>query len=503
MLPITNWRFSPCLSKKCFHTRSSNRSNNNHSRNRDFLPFISSTVTLLALLFTSSLRAETYTFNRENTLGTTMEVTIISNQKSVALRGYQSMVKEIDRLNLIFNHRLPNSEVTRLQKAPRSQPVRVSPELAQVLNLSIKGNKLSHGRYSIFTSQLTKLWKAGEKNQTVPSKAELHTACQSIAKADKHLRLDLKRRILSAPPELPIDLDSLAKGYIIDQCLAKLKSQRNITAAMVNIGGDIATFGKNTPWIVKVQNPTSSDTIQEVNLPSGAIATSGPQYRFYTIKDKKYSHIIDARTGMPVTLCASITVTSTKAVFADMLATMASTQSPQNAISMIDALNHCACLVVTPDGPLLTSKRWGKRTSSSNGASHHLSPHSQGVKKIQISWKQKYASRTNKKHRHFTVVWIENEKGEKVRDLALWYKRKKSKYLRKFKSWWSHGGSDLLGNKSVLKTISSASKRAGRYDVTWDHKNQDGKLLPPGIYYVHIEVNREKGPNKETPSVVE
>jgi len=54
----------------------------------------------------------------------------------------------------------------------------------------------------------------------------------------------------------------------------------------------------------------------------------------------------------------------------------------------------------------------------------------------------------------------------------------------------------------VINSISEATKRVGKYDLVWDHKDQSGKMLPPGIYTVRIEVNREKGPHKEKSSCV-
>lgn len=447
-----------------------------------------------ALLFSAiSVQAAIHTFNRENTLGTTMAVKMVCSKKEAALEAYQAMLVELDRLNNIFNHRLAQSEIAQLHKHPSGKPLRLSSEMTRVLSLTIKGNKLSRGEYSIFSSQLTQLWKQAEKNQTLPTPEIIQKACHSIAQADRNLRLDIKRRTLASPPELPVDLDSLAKGYIIDRCLAVLMKGVGVTSALVNIGGDIATDGSSHTWQIDIRSPANTEKEEALQLQSGAVATSGSQYRYYTIGGEKYSHLINARSGMPVETSASVTVTSLKAVFADMLATIVSLAPPEKSAQTIDSLSHCASQVIGTDGKKYDSKNWRKNQ-------HSLIATSKRAKKISIAWSQQYAPKTNQKHRHYTIVWIENEEGEKVKDLALWYKSKKSKYLRKFKTWWGLGGTETIANKTLLKTISSASKRKGQYDLVWDHTNQLGEAVAPGIYYIHIEVNREKGPNKESPS---
>jgi len=443
------------------------------------------------------LSAEVQVFNRENTLGTTMEVKVVCRSERDAKAAYESMLKKLNHLNSVFNHRLPDSEAAHLHLGAAGKPKRVSQDMARVLSISMNGNRLSKGRYSIFSGGLSKLWKEAEKSKKMPSPESLKRECERIAHADKQMRLDAKRRVLAAPLELPVDLDSLAKGYIIDQCLASLMKSEGVTAALVNIGGDIAVKGRNYRWKIDISSPSATDALEPINLSSGAVATSGAQYRYFTIAGKKYSHLIDASTGEPVHDDSSATVMSSKAVFADMFATMASLNSATASVKMINSLKGTECILIDADGKKHMSSHW---TSLTKQSTQSLVRRGKSSEQVKISWCQTYARKTNQKHRHFTVVWVENEKGEKVRDLVLWYKGRKAKYLRKFRTWWNKGGGELLKNTKILKNISSASKRKGNYDVVWDHKDNEGASLSPGIYYIHIAVNREHGPNKETPS---
>jgi thiamine biosynthesis lipoprotein len=126
------------------------------------------------------------------------------------------------------------------------------------------------------------------------------------------------------------DLGGIAKGYAIDRAIEALE-QAGVTRAMVDVGGDVACFGGKAggrDWSVDVKNPFGPGILARLHLPAGAVATSGNYARYETIAGKRYSHIIDPRTGWPAEGAESATVVASTAMAADVWATALSVLGP-------------------------------------------------------------------------------------------------------------------------------------------------------------------------------
>lgn len=91
-------------------------------------------------------------------------------------------------------------------------------------------------------------------------------------------------------------------------------------------------------------------------------------------------------------------------------------------------------------------------------------------------------------YRPYVAVWIENDQGEAIKNLALW--SKEPDWLKDMRRWWRksgrYGGSDI-------DAVSGATRRPGTYELTWDGKNAEGNAVPAGRYSVHLEAAREHG----------
>jgi thiamine biosynthesis lipoprotein len=127
-------------------------------------------------------------------------------------------------------------------------------------------------------------------------------------------------------PEISVDLSAIAKGYaadVIAGCLEKLGA----TKCLVAIGGELKALGhgqQGRPWRVGVDKPLDDGrTIQRViELKDKAISTSGDYRNFFTDDGRRYSHVMDPRTGRPVTHnLASVTIVADTSARADALAT--------------------------------------------------------------------------------------------------------------------------------------------------------------------------------------
>ena len=210
-----------------------------------------------------------------------------------------------------FSNWIEDSEISRLNRGFVNVP---SKELDSVLIFGKQANQDTHGAFDYFCRRSIELWKNAAKTGVLPTEEQIREA--------KELRT--------------IDLGGISKGYCIDNALRMIIRNANPEGAMVDIGGDVAVYGKSEQgdfWTFSIVNPFDSSKVwgrfrlQTVinNQPViKAVCTSGSYYRGFDIDGVHYSHIIDPRTGKPVyndTSPASVTVVAYECMEADIWAT--------------------------------------------------------------------------------------------------------------------------------------------------------------------------------------
>jgi len=241
-------------------------------------------------------------------------------------RGAAAIVyKEFLRLGGIFNLYDPASELARLN-ATCDQPVTVSPEMIEVLELARQVYTMTHGAFDASAGALFKYWKDLIKKGSIdgfPGPAAVEKM-KKLSGMDQ-IVIDKDRLTVTIKKKgLLIDLGGIAEGYMVDKAAQKLK-EAGIHSALINAGGDIYCLGYNhgAPWSVGIKDPDSLEGILESEpLVNEAITTSGDYEQFVEYKGKKYSHLIDPRTGYPVDNGVdSVTVIAKNCVTSDALAT--------------------------------------------------------------------------------------------------------------------------------------------------------------------------------------
>jgi len=147
---------------------------------------------------------------------------------------------------------------------------------------------------------------------------------------DAHPRMsDLKVEgddVISANRAVQLDFGGYAKGYALDRAAALLRED-GISSALINVGGNAMALGRHggRPWKVGVDAPRGAGLIATLELNDGdAVGTSGDYRRYYEIDGKRYSHIIDPRSGYPVAGVESVTVLVTAGPGAGALSDAAS-----------------------------------------------------------------------------------------------------------------------------------------------------------------------------------
>ena len=261
------------------------------------------------------------------TMGTTFNITAIGIDVDEDALG-TAVQETLADVNAKMSNWDPNSEVSTFSASTSTEPTEVSAEFAHVIAAANEVHEKSGGTFDVTLGPLIELWGFGPRKpeDPVPSDTDIQAALDSVGQ-DRLLTLDAENRtIAKSEPGVGINLSAIAKGYGIDAVAATLR-EAGIENYMVEIGGDLVTKGQNDKgeaWRIGIEKPEAgAQNLQLiVQLDNLGMATSGDYKNYFEQDGVRYSHIIDATTGRPIThRTTSVTVLAENAMMADAWAT--------------------------------------------------------------------------------------------------------------------------------------------------------------------------------------
>jgi thiamine biosynthesis lipoprotein len=247
----------------------------------------------------------------------------------------------------------PQSELNRLSRltddGPMKQPVAISDDFYLILQHSLDAARLSDGAFDITVGPLTQLQRASRKTGKLPDPAALKDAMSQIGWRYVHLD-PIAHRVQLLHERMQLDVGGIAKGFT-SELVIKLLRDRGITRALCGAAGDIA-MGDAPPgrddWRIAIQSLKSPDeTSDYLRVHNYGVSTSGDTYRSAAVDGKRYSHIIDPRTGLGLTGRIGVSTVAPDAVTADWTATAISILGPEKGIAMVDKIPGAAARVIT------------------------------------------------------------------------------------------------------------------------------------------------------------
>jgi FAD:protein FMN transferase len=289
-------------------------------------------------------------------MGTFARIQLRCLDQQVGLEGLERAQTALARVDELFSTYRDDSELARVNRLAAKEALAVSPETYNLLLRAYNYSRLTDGAFDITITPLIQLWKQAAKENRLPTKPEV-AAAKATAGFDKlHLAASSPPTVSFAVEGMELNVDAIAKGYAVDQALAALR-QPGVIAGLVDIGGEVAGFGKNRfdkEWIIGIQkpfvgdreNPNRRNPQWKIRLFNCAVATSGNYRQYVRIEGKKYSHIINPRTGWPADLLPSVTVIAPATADADALATAISVMGHEKGIKLIESLSNTEALLV-------------------------------------------------------------------------------------------------------------------------------------------------------------
>jgi FAD:protein FMN transferase len=273
----------------------------------------------------------------ENKMGSPFNLIFYHADSTAANAIAKECFSIVDSLNNIFSDYSSNSEVGRLAQQPTVHDYEVSTELYNMIWKSKMAWRASAGAFDITIGALTQLWRKAKSENRFPSPEEIKAARRLTG--FKKLSYDVYVKTISFNTSgMLFDFGGIVKGYAAQKIVDYLKS-KGVTIALADAGGDIAV--SNAPpgkkgWNIRVNLPEQAEEFwdKRLELSNCAVATSGDLYNFILHDGKKYSHIIDPRTGYGVTSQRNVTVIAKDGATADWLSTACSILSIKQSLAL-------------------------------------------------------------------------------------------------------------------------------------------------------------------------
>jgi thiamine biosynthesis lipoprotein len=249
------------------------------------------------------------------------EVHLAAADEGEARTLAQPAVDEVLRIEAKYSRYRPDSIVSRINAAAGAAAVEIDPETEALLLYAATLHDSSGGLFDITSGILRRAWDFKEARK--PDQAELGALLPLVGWP--LVELDAGRvRLGRAGMEL--DFGGFGKEYAADRAAAILLAA-GVRHGYVNLGGDLRVIGPRpdgAPWQLAIQHPRdAAATVATLPVPSGALATSGDYERFFELDGRRYCHVLDPRTGMPVGYWRSVSVLAPTATAAGSYSTIA------------------------------------------------------------------------------------------------------------------------------------------------------------------------------------
>ena len=296
-----------------------------------------------------------YTFE-EAAMSMPVRIVVCAENEAVAKAVAEAAFRRVHELNDIMTDYDSASELMQMCRngGQSGQPVAVSDDLFRVLQKSRQISIDSGGAFDVTVGPMVRLWRRARRLHKFPEQQLLDEAKTLVGNELWEID-ETSQTVTLKRDKMRFDLGGIAKGDIIDQAILTLK-EAGITAALVDAGGDLRVYGippsdkqlendtKNkTGWLIGV----SAHGKEVARLVSGdiALASSGDLTQYVKLDGKRYSHIVDPKTGLGLTNQAAVTVFASDAITADALASTLSILPPEEGLQLLKRYNGTAAMI--------------------------------------------------------------------------------------------------------------------------------------------------------------
>ena len=247
-------------------------------------------------------------------MGTYLRITAEGVDEASTRAALQSCFATARELDARFSRYDTHSELSRLNAhADDGAPATVSSEMAALLQAALQLDAATDGAFDVGAGAMTSLWWTASD---WPNAETIAQARRAAGKGAFHLiGTTLQRRA-----GVSIDLDGIAKGWAVDRCVARLRSD-GIKRAFLSFG-ESSLYALGAPagtqgWDVTLRNLDGERVLGKLTLRNQAVSVSAVFGHERQIGSRHVGHIVDPRSGLPLTSPALAVVVAQSATDAE------------------------------------------------------------------------------------------------------------------------------------------------------------------------------------------
>jgi len=241
-------------------------------------------------------------------MGSRFTITVVSPSEELGHINIEEAIAEITRIEKMISSWDKDSETYLINKNAGIKAVKVSRELFKLIERCKQISELTDGAFDISYSSMDKIWKYDGSMKEMPK----------------------------------ISFGAIGKGFAADKAKEFLVS-RQVAGGIIDAAGDLSTWGTDVTgkkWIIGIVNPISKDKVVSwLPIVESSVATSGNYEKYVTFKGKRYSHIIDPRTGYPSSGIRQVSIFAKSAEICDALATAVFIMGKDAGLFLINQLD--------------------------------------------------------------------------------------------------------------------------------------------------------------------
>lgn len=336
--------------------------------------FVLPTLSLAGMLLSGCSRPPPDYHQSLFIFGTLVDITLHGTVGEQATAAVDAVDADFQRMHREWHAWMPGGELVALNRhiaAGESTTVSdfLLPLLLQARTLSIQ----SDGLFNPAIGRLIALW-GFHSDEPPPGPPPPVDAIETLlaGKPDMQALLIEGHRVSSNNRLVQLDLGAFAKGYALNQAIARLRSL-GVENAIVNAGGDLCVSGRHgdRPWQVGIRHPQGEGVIAALAVANGeCVLTSGNYERYREYEHVRYAHILDPRSGWPVRHVASATVIHTDGGVADAAATALTVAGPDDWLRIARRMGLRYVMLVDEKGTVYMSPAMAERVRFAAGKEH-------------------------------------------------------------------------------------------------------------------------------------
>ncbi len=290
-------------------------------------------------------------------MGSEFDITVVTLNEEIGYINIEEIAAEIRRIEKLISSVDEDSETFLINKNAGIKPVKVSSDLFKLIARSKQISEITSGAFDITYAPLHELWKFDGSMSYLPSEADIKKAINKIG-YNKIILDEKESTVFLLEKGMKISFDAIGKGYAIDKAKELIVS-KEVRAGVINSSGTLTTWGTKATgekWLLGVANPMNTANIFSwLPIVESSSATAGNREEFISFKDKKYTNILDPRTGYPANGIRSVSVFGKNAEFCDALSTAIYVLGKDLGLSLINQLAGTEVVLIDNDNKVYRS----------------------------------------------------------------------------------------------------------------------------------------------------